>query len=288
MTFSRHYAKARKAALKQQNALKKTPDPAFQGQAQRVIDPQAAKSTMAEPRSYAWLWKCCLVGIFAVMVTALIHFRHALIVPIRHINVEGQISHVNPQALQAVLSSVAEHSMFADLHPLQERVKALPWVKTVEIKRVWPNALIVSITQVEPMARFNDNWLLSTDGSVFIPPSLAGLEQLPLLIGPQDKALFLWQGYRVMSDLLKPAGLTIWRLSLSPRFSYEAVLNNGLILYLGASQVTERLQLFIKVYQQQLAPKVNQIAYVDLRYASSLAISWKAPTPATAPTPAAV
>ena len=276
MTFSRHYAKARKAELKEQAKLKKTPEPGFQGQAQRMVDPLATLEVEPAPRSNGLLKVLGVVFVLALAVAGWF-FQKELLVPIRHINVEGQVGQVNPIALQSALNSAAGHSMFANLKPLEQRIAALPWVKTVDMKRVSPNSLVVILSESEPVARFNEGLVLTSEGAVVTPPSVDHLTQLPQLLGPADKALFLWQGYRVMSDLLNPIGLKIWRLSLSPRFSYEVILNNGLILYLGTTQLTERLQLFIKVYEQQLAPKINQIAYVDLRYPSSLAIAWKAP-----------
>lgn len=258
MTFSRHYAKARKAELKQKS-----------GQAQRLVE-----SVAPAIQAKRFLKPLLLLLVIVVLAAGWL-FRHELTVPIRHINVEGQVLRVDPVALQAVLSHATEHSMFANAQPLRQQLMALAWVKQVTIKRQWPNTLVVTIFEVEPMARFNDHWLLTKDGTVVLPPSLLPFDGLPLLTGPPDKALFLWQAYCVMSDLLNPLALKIWQIALSPRFSYEVILNNGLRLYLGESQVTERLQLFAKVYKQQLAAKIGQMDYIDLRYASSMAIGWK-------------
>ncbi len=273
MTFSRKYAKKRKAVAAQQVLKKKLALSHGGGQARRL----AATVTSLKVTFNGGQWLMRLI--FAVVIIALMvggwRFRHEFTLPIRYINVEGVVNQVAPSALNAVLNTVVEHSMFANLQPLQQRLLTLPWIKTVVVKRAWPNTLVVHLTEMQPVARFNQGLVLTRDGLIFSPPSLTHVMALPLLLGPPDKALFLWQSYCVMSDLLNPVGLKIWRLSLSPRFSYEVMLNNGLVLMLGATNVTERLQLFLKIYAQQLAPKIDQIAYIDLRYPSSLAIGWK-------------
>lgn len=281
MTFSRHYAKARKAALKQQKqqAGQTLTPPCRQAERIQVPNPPSVQ----ERAVVLWRFFVRSLVLFVCLLVAVITWyeRAELVVPVRHINVEGQAERTNQQALQKVLSSVVAQSMFANLQPLQRQLSSLPWVKTVQIKRKWPNTLVISFSEVKPIARFNDKWVFTQDDQLYPLPNDStdlGLQSLPWLVGPMDSARLLWQAYQAMTPVLAPLGLRIWQLRLSPRFSYEIVLNNGLILYLGTSQVMERLQLFSKVYAQQLAPKVNQMTHVDLRYASSMAIGWKTPT----------
>lgn len=269
MTFSRHYAKARKAALKQQQT------PSVNQQAQRITPVEVPT---LKQRTAALGRVCMRLLIVLLCVAALLaawYERAELMVPIAHINVQGQTQRIDQRALQRVLASVSAKSMFANLHPLLQQLQSLPWVQSVDIKRQWPNTLVITMREMTPVARFNEHWVLTQEGRLLLPPSDIGLTQLPWLMGPADQADTVWQAYQAMSAVLNPLSLKIWQLHLSPRFSYDLVLNNGLILYLGTSQVMQRLQLFTRVYPQQLAQRVNQIDHVDLRYASSMAIGWK-------------
>lgn len=284
MTFSRHYAKARQAALKQQKN-QVTP---LGRQAQRIPEPPPPISL----KEYGASLKKCFRPILLLVVVLAIAFglwyeRSELWLPIRHVNVEGASQRIDRAALQQVLNQVASHSMVSNLQALQRQLEALPWVQTVRITRQWPNRLHIYLTEVEPVARFNDQWFLSQAGTLLVVPNDKQLGQLPWFFGAQDQALFLWQAYRAMSPVLAPLGLSIRQLRLSPRYSYDVVLNNGLELFLGANQVMEHLQLFAKVYAQQIAPKLDQMAYVDLRYASSMAIGWKTPVAVKTTTAAA-
>lgn len=272
MTFSRHYAKIRKAQLKQQS------QGAPPRQAQRWSESETAELPKKPVVRRALYRSLILVLVLVLALVAVFWYeRVAWFFPIRHINVEGQTARIDTQALQHILSGATGRSMFSSLDPLQQQLLHLPWVQTVQLTRAWPSSLVVHFTEVEPVARFNEDWVLTRSGSLLAPPDKTLLMQLPWLSGPPDKALYLWQVSQVMNAVLAPLGLRIARLNLSPRFSYEITLNNGLGLYLGANQVMERLQLFVKVYSQQLAAKVDKITAIDLRYPSSMAIVWKVP-----------
>jgi cell division protein FtsQ len=283
MTFSRHYAKARKAALKQQQQhggdgyASLPPASPSSRQAQRVHEPVPISLKDRGLRLGRIMARLLLVLLVIAIAGALWFERAELTLPIAHINVEGQTDRIDQQSLKKILSTAAEHSMFSNLQALQGQLLGLPWVQTVQITRQWPNSLVIYFTEMAPVARFNDNLLLTQAGTLFMPPNKVNVNILPQLLGPVDKAAFLWQAYQAMNAAIQPLGLKIVQLSLSSRFSYDVILNNGLKLSLGASEVMQRLQLFAKVYQQQLAPKLDQIASVDLRYSSSMAIAYKTP-----------
>lgn len=281
MTFSRHYAKARKAALKQQQQQEsQTPPPGRQ--AERITVPAVVSFKERTIAMVRWLVRCLIVLLCVAVLGLAWYERAELTIPITHINVQGQTQRIDPRVLQQVLASVTAKSMLTNLRPLLRQLQNLPWVQSVDIKRQWPSTLVITLVEMTPIARFNDSWVLTQDGHVLAPPSSMGLAQLPWLMGPADQVDTVWQAYQAMSAVLNPLGLSIWQLRLSPRFSYDIVLNNGLILYLGSSQVMQRLQLFTRVYAQHLADKANQIDHIDLRYASSMAIGWKGGAPSTA------
>ena len=53
---------------------------------------------------------------------------------------------------------------------------------------------------------------------------------------------------------------------------------------LGRRDVDERLDRFIRTASQVIAHRLNDIAYVDMRYSNGFAIGWRSPqTPAAAP-----
>lgn len=281
MTFSRHYAKARKAVLKQRQQQEPQTSPPSR-QAERITVPETVSFKERAINMGRWLIRC-LIALLCVAALGLAWYERAeLTIPITHINVQGQTQRIDPRALQQMLASVTAKSMLANLRPLLQQLQSLPWVQSVDIKRQWPNTLVITLHEMTPIARFNDSWVLTQDGHVLVPPSHMGLAQLPWLMGPADQVATVWQAYQAMSAVLNPLGLSIWQLHLSPRFSYDIVLNNGMTLYLGSSQVMQRLQLFTRVYAQHLADKANQIDHVDLRYASSMAIGWKAAAPSAA------
>jgi cell division protein FtsQ len=216
--------------------------------------------------------------IFTVFLTSIVGWRHrdSWIFPIKHIELKGEFQRVDRLALQGVLTHYASGSLlFFSASELKERLQDLPWIQSVQIKRKWPTTLLVSLTEKQGVARFGDNQLLNVDGTIFSAPNMQGMDSLPYINGPEKLAPQLWMAYQALSKLLEPYHLAIWRMEVSPRLSYTLVLNNGVTLYLGSSNVVDRLKIFAKVYEKNLKNRADQMQYADMRYNSGMAVGWK-------------
>jgi cell division protein FtsQ len=238
------------------------------GQAQNVEEEPARR----------WQGIFLSVALIACVFIGSVAWRYSdrWLFPIKHIELKGEFAKVDPLALQGVLSHYAAGSLlFFSASELQERLQDLPWVDQVMIHRHWPTTLEVVLTQKQPAIRFGDNQLLSVKGDLFSVPTMTGVENLPIIVGPDNRAFQLWQTFNQMNGILAPYHLSLWRLEVSPRMAYILVLNNGVTLYLGSTNVLERLGVFAKVYEKNLKAKSAQLQYADLRYTSGMAVGWK-------------
>ncbi|MCD6047769.1 MAG: ftsQ [Gammaproteobacteria bacterium] len=237
-------------------------------------------SSKEESQGWGIPWKQIFFSLLfiAVLLTSIVGWRHrdSWIFPIKHIELKGDFQRVDRLALQGVLTHYASGSLlFFSASELKERLQDLPWVQSVNIKRKWPTTLLVSLTEKQAVARFGDNQLLNFDGAIFSAPNMQGMDTLPYINGPEKLAPQLWTAYQALSKLLEPYNLTIWRMEVSPRLSYTLVLNNGVTLYLGSSNVVDRLKVFAKVYEKNLKNRADQMQYADMRYNSGMAVGWK-------------
>ena len=62
---------------------------------------------------------------------------------------------------------------------------------------------------------------------------------------------------------------------LVQRGQVEVVLAGGIELLLGGDDFLERMHRFAAIYRRELAPRAAQVARVDLRYASGVAVAFR-------------
>jgi cell division protein FtsQ len=52
------------------------------------------------------------------------------------------------------------------------------------------------------------------------------------------------------------------------------ILENNLKIVLGTRAVLPRLRSFVRAYDKLISQRPNEIAYIDLRYTSGMAVGW--------------
>lgn len=195
--------------------------------------------------------------------------------PIHSVKIIGSYSNIDHQSLRQAITPYLRNGMIGiDLDNLKAKLAQIPWVQHVHLSRAWPDGLIINLTEQTPVAHWNNTDLLSASGEVFHPNSDIA-KSLPWLNGPLNQQKILWEGYQEMSHILTPSGLQIIWINLSGRQSWQIRLNNGLLLILGQEDILLRLKRFVSIYPKFFAAHINDIEYIDLRYANGLAVKWK-------------
>lgn len=203
--------------------------------------------------------------------------------PISQVSVRGELTYVDQQAVQARMAPFVEASFFkVDLDALRHDLEQMPWIAHVEVRRVWPDQVMVRLDEQLPIARWGDEALLNNNGQAFAPNDLKQYEHLPQLYGPKRAQQRVMQQYQMLNQMLRPIGFSIARLELRARGSWFLTTRQGVELLLGRDQVIEKMRRFTAIYQQSLAQDSEKIARIDLRYANGLAVAWREPSPTTA------
>lgn len=197
--------------------------------------------------------------------------------PITAVKVIGERQHVSSTQLHNMIFPHIQAGFFSvKVSNLQQQLLLLPWIKQVDIRRVWPGQLVVRISEHKPAAIWNQTSILSADGDI-ITPSEGDIKtlNLPHFLGPQNKQELVWQQYLSMEEAISGLHLHISTLKLAERGAWEIVLNNGVRVILGTQDIDIRLNRFVKAYKKEFSRKSNNISYVDLRYTSGMAVGWK-------------
>ncbi|MCE5181066.1 MAG: FtsQ-type POTRA domain-containing protein [Betaproteobacteria bacterium] len=197
---------------------------------------------------------------------------HLPVFPLRKVDVQGDLQHVNREQVQFIVAREMKGNFFTlDLNRTRAAFEKLPWVRNVNVRRRWPDKLEVAIEEHAVLARWGSSALVNTRGELFRAASNA---VLPEFSGPEDAAEEMTRNYEEFRRMLKPLNLKPVRMSLSDRRALQVRLNTGLVLELGRDKVRERLEKFSGVYPQTLAKLAQPASYADLRYPNGFAVHY--------------
>lgn len=202
--------------------------------------------------------------------------------PIRSVQIEGEFLHLTTEQLQAAVADRVTGGFFTvNVHAVMQAAKTLPWVETASVRRIWPDAIRLAVTEQVPLARWGEAELINKRGERFAPAPDSFPPDLPSITGPDGLERAVVSGYYEMSKVLAPVGLRVNTLVQDPRRSWRLLLDNGIELKLGREDAYQRLLRFVRLYPRELAPQAEAIQAVDMRYTNGFAVSWKQPAAGT-------
>jgi cell division protein FtsQ len=198
---------------------------------------------------------------------------HLPVFPLRKIDVNGQLSHVNRDQVKLVVQQEMKGNFFTlDINRIRGSFEKLPWVRSVNVRRRWPDRLEVVLEEHQALARWGGIGLVNTRGEVF---QAASNSELPEFIGPTpESAKDIAEHYDYFKATLAPLQLTPVQIALSPRRSWQVRLKNGVNLELGRDEVKQRLAKLAGVYERTVAKLPATVNYVDLRYPNGFAVRY--------------
>lgn len=190
--------------------------------------------------------------------------------PLRSVYLNVAPQRVNVQEVLAVARNEVRGNFFTvDIEQLRQSLERLPWVRSVTIRREFPDRLAVQLEEHQALARWNGTTLVNTHGEVFAASSE---EPLPDFIGQAGDSNEAAQRYGEFSGQLAALNLQVTQLAVSPRHAWQLRLSNGMVLELGREEMQQRLARFVAVYPYSLAAQAGSVRYVDLRYRNGFAV----------------
>jgi cell division protein FtsQ len=252
--------------------------------------PKTEKQPWRLPRFIAeWRTHARRAGVLSLLVGGLAALAWALDRPVRVISMDGSFQRVSPGEIEKAVAPFSRAGfMSASLDDIQRAVESLPWVEHARIARRWPNGLHVTVIEQVAAARWGESGLLNTRGELFVRTAAHVPAELPRLSGPEGTESQVAQRYLSVQGRMLEAGLRLAALRLDERGAWEMDLDNGVTVRLGRRDVDERIDRFIHTASQVVAHRLNDIAYIDMRYSNGFAIGWRNPAApaAAAPKPA--
>lgn len=195
--------------------------------------------------------------------------------PVRTVELITPLKQVPREAVErAVRQQLGGNFFGARIGDVRRALEQVPWVRSVEVRRVWPDRLEIAIEEHVALARWGATALVNTYGERFAG---RGGAELPLFIGPDGSEAEVAGRYLRFVRILRPRDASLERVVLTRRYAWQLRLANGLNLMLGrdGDVAEQRLQRFVDVYDETLGRMAGRHEYVDLRYANGFALRVK-------------
>lgn len=196
--------------------------------------------------------------------------------PITRVQVYGTISKTSKQDILAAISATLKPGFFMlDVATVKAKLQQLPWIETATVAKVWPEQLTINIQEKTPIARWRGKGIVTTNGDIIYNNTINEANKLPIFWAKESQAKKMLESYLLIVKALEKINLTVAEIEIMPDYGVRAILNNGIMLFLGQEGLLERVNRFTLAYRNKLQEVWAKIDYVDLRYVNGVAVGWK-------------
>ncbi|MCP5278665.1 MAG: FtsQ-type POTRA domain-containing protein [Thiobacillus sp.] len=187
--------------------------------------------------------------------------------PFRQVTVHGAAHDATQASIQPLVRRMSGGFFSMNLEAVQDDFQTLPWVRRVDVHRVWPGRLVVTLQEHKPAAAWNDRASLNDHGEVF--PVEPG-PNLPRVYAPDGMEKLVTRRFVEFSQIVSPLDVRVEQVVVSARQSWRVRLTGGITVELGRERINERLGRFAQAYPQALAA-VGPFQRADMRYPNGFA-----------------
>ncbi|CAB3642046.1 cell division protein FtsQ/DivIB [Trinickia soli] len=196
---------------------------------------------------------------------------------LRAIAIGGDVEHINAPTVRASVVGHLKGNFFTvDLDNARQAFEQMPWVRRASVRRVWPNALAVTLEEYKPLGTWGSDELVSVDGELFTANQGELDADLPAFDGPNGTEKEVVARYFDFKKWLAPLGASPDEVTLSPRYAWTVKLSNGTQIEYGRERnpqtLAERSHRLTAAWEAVTARWGKDIEYADLRYPNGFAI----------------
>lgn len=194
---------------------------------------------------------------------------------ISDVRIVGSLRWVSPEELKRVIASRLRGGFFQiDISSVRESALAVPGVRDVSVRRVWPGELHLTVMEDRPIARWESGGLVTEHGTVLPARHGSAGIGLPVFAGPREAIPRLIDGLREFSLIFDGIGGGIDRLERSAAGNWNLQLADGVRLVFRDEQ-EGHIRRFAAVYLSALIGRRGSIERIDLRYPNGFAVRWR-------------
>ena len=213
-----------------------------------------------------WLMRFFVLALF---LSVLVWISQQPVFRLKHLQIESasekDLKHIQLAKVRSqVLDKVQGNFFSVRLQDVKEAFETLPWVRHASVRRAWPNGLIVSIEEQNPLGVWGkpeQNKLMNVHGEVF-EGSVAELDENTVLIdfsGPDGSGKEVLRLYQKASAWFKPWEADVKSLVLSDRYAWHIKLSNGVRIEFGREEEQAK-----GVLEQRVAQLLQYLSLIHI------------------------
>ena len=197
---------------------------------------------------------------------------------INQLKIKGKFRYLDPADVEEAIGEQALTNFFAvQLDSVKRDVEKLAWVQQADVRREWPNTLLVNVREHIPVMRWETGKWVTSGGEVLdLPGDVRAPSDIVLSANEADagfvlKNTFAWKKRLRLKQLelrkVQFSASRAWTLTL-----YHAVNDAQFDLLLGREKANQRLARFELLFDKHFRESNKKIQRVDARYPDGLAI----------------
>jgi cell division septal protein FtsQ len=224
--------------------------------------------------------------IFAILFVGYRAFGAATFFRLKNIEV-SDAKHLNREEILALAGvNVGQDLARMNLRRMGEQLSLNPWVETVRIHRYLPDRLSISITEREPLAIVNMNYIYYLDkkGAVFKVLNQGDKLDYPVVTGFSEEELssnpaVTGEALKTTCELLgilREKGAFILadvsEIHYDKGYGFTLFTSSaGLPVKVGAGDFSAKIERFARIYRQLMAQRPS-LHYIDLDFNDKIVI----------------
>jgi cell division protein FtsQ len=213
----------------------------------------------------------------------------SVIWPIEKVSFAGESKRVNKAQLISQLALHKNKGMLSiDLNQVREQVLTNPWISSAEVRKQWPDTLVFTLVENQPLALLNDGYLMPNGelvaGPVFeqdknellnIGISRFATEKLKAGLNSTQRheLIGIANTLHSVEQRLANNNFSVAEIEVDETNSWVITTSADVKIKLGRKNQLQRLERFLQVYVA--IENKSQLSSIDLRYRNGLAVELK-------------
>ena len=197
--------------------------------------------------------------------------------PIKNISIESKIINVNKDEIFEKSRNYLDAKSFFNfkINILKKEIEKVSWVKSANIRRVYPDGIKIYIEEHVPIAIWNNESYMNNTGDIFFIHNIR--KNLPAINSSQSRNKIMFEYFSLLLKYISENNLDIKikKIEENNIRSFSVYFFSGIIVKFGSKDIKDKIHTFIKVHKTLNSSDLEKIRYIDMRYSNGFSIAWK-------------
>lgn len=194
--------------------------------------------------------------------------------PIKNVT-SSELININKDDISNAVKYLYSKSFFdIDLNYLKNKLEKIEWVRKINVRRSYPNEIIIDIEEHTPILIWNNKMYINTYGEKFNVSKID--KNIPILISDESRINEVFTYFKLFNEKLSSRKLDfkITKIMENEIRSLTISLSSGINIQLGSKDVNIKIPLFFEIYKSLNTRDLNKIRYIDMRYSNGFSVGW--------------